>query len=87
MMNFYAARLNDDNFIVSAVECECTTVNGKLREIIYVMKGQTYKLRLFNGRSHFAFLINIDNFPMAIVAADSDQVEATKVDEVWEYNT
>ena len=78
--------LNDDRFIASAVEYEFATVNGKIREVIHVVKGQTYKLRLINGGSHFAFRITIDGFPMTIIAADSSQVEAIEVDEVILHN-
>ena len=73
---------NDDGFTVGTFQYDFGTCNGKLREIIHVIPGETYKLRLLNGGSHFAFRIYIEGFPMTIVAADSEPVNPYEVDEV-----
>lgn len=76
------ASKNDDGFTVGTVPYEFGTCNGKLREIVNVTPGQTYKFRLINGGSHYAFRIYIEGFEMNIISADSEPVEPYKVDEV-----
>ena len=68
------------------MEHQFGTVNGKMREIVHVVKGETYKFRLLNGGSHFAYRIKIDNFSMNIVATDSSPVQPFLVDEVILHN-
>ena len=80
------AQLNDDGFVAAATEYKFGTVNGKLREVVHVMRGQTYKLRLINGGSHFAYRLSIDGFSMSVVAADSGPVAPYEVDEVIIHN-
>jgi len=77
---------NDDGFVSAVAEFEFGTVNGKLREVVQVEKGQTYTFRLLNGGSHFAFRISIDGLPMVIIAADSHPVIPYEVDEVILHN-
>ena len=76
------ASKNEDGFPVGTVNYDFGTCNGKLREIVNVFTGETYKLRIINGGSHYAFRISIDGFVMTVVAADSEQVEAHEVDEI-----
>lgn len=73
---------NDDGFVAANMEHQFGTVNGKLREIIHVVKGETYKLRLINGGSHFSYRIYIDGFKMNIISTDSSPVDKFEVDEV-----
>ena len=79
-------QLNDDGFVAATMEHDFGTVNGKMREVIHVMKREVYKFRLLNGGSHFAYRIVIDGFPMKIVAADSHPVTPYEVDEVIIHN-
>ncbi len=78
--------MHDTGFIAAAREHQFGTVNGKLREIVHVMKGETYKLRLLNGGSHFAYRMSIDGFSMTIVGADFTPVEPFSVEEVILHN-
>ena len=73
---------NEDGFTVGSFQYEYGTINGKLREVVPVVAGQSYKFRLLNGGSLFAFRISIDGIPMKIVAADSEPVKPFEVDEV-----
>lgn len=81
---------NDDGFVVANMEHDFGTLNGKLREVIYAVPGQKYKLRLMNGGSHFAYRVSIDGIPMKILATDSNPVKSdpkyTNVDEVIMHN-
>ena len=79
-------QLNDDGFVAAALQYEFGTVNGKMREIIHVVKGETYKFRLLNGGSHFAYRISIDGCTMKVVAADSNPVTPYEVDDVILHN-
>lgn len=73
---------NDDGFTVGTSPYDFGTCNGKLREVVHVVPGETYKLRLLNAGTMYAFRIQIDGFPMTIVAADSEPVQPYEVDEV-----
>lgn len=55
---------------------------GKLREVIHVTRNKRYKFRFINGGAHHALRIRIDNFPLNVVAADAEAVEARTVDEL-----
>jgi len=77
---------NDDGFVAGTMEHQFGTINGKLRDVIHVVKGETYTFRLLNGGSHFAYRISIDGFQMKIVAADSSPVDPYEVDEVILHN-
>ena len=76
------ASKNEDGFTVGTMRYDFGTCNGKLREVVNVIPGETYKLRLLNGGSHYAFRIHIDGISMTIVAADSETVKPYEVDEV-----
>ena len=78
--------INDDGFVTAAMEHEFGTVNGKMREVVHVMMGQTYKFRLVNGGTHFAYRISISNLALTIVASDSHPVIPYTVDEVILHN-
>jgi len=73
---------NEDGFTVGSLRYDFGTCNGKLREVVHVLPGETYTLRLINGGSQYAFRIHIDGISMRIVAADSEPVEPYEVDEV-----
>ncbi len=73
---------NDDGVTVGSFPFDFGTCNGKLREVVHVAPGETYKLRLLNAGSLYAFRIQVDDFPMTVVAADSEQVQPYNVDEV-----
>ena len=73
---------DDNGFSVGTVSWEFGSCNGKLREVIQVVPGETYKFRLINAATHFAFRIHIDGFPMTVVAADSEPVIPLEVHEV-----
>lgn len=61
----------------------CWTLSiGKLREVIHVTRNKRYKFRFINGGAHHALRIRIDNFPLTVVAADAEPVEARTVDEL-----
>ncbi len=79
-------QMNDDGFVAASIEYTFGTTNGKMREIVHVVRGQTYKLRLINGGSHFAYRVSIDGFSMTVVAADSSPVAPYRVDEVIMHN-
>ena len=76
------ASKDDEGFIAATTPWEFGTCNGKLRDIIHVASNRKYKFRLINGGSHHALRISIGSFPMTVVAADSEPVEAYTVDEV-----
>eukprot|EP00537_Pseudo-nitzschia_pungens_P012277 CAMPEP_0172386058 /NCGR_PEP_ID=MMETSP1061-20121228/3655_1 /TAXON_ID=37318 /ORGANISM="Pseudo-nitzschia pungens, Strain cf. pungens" /LENGTH=1062 /DNA_ID=CAMNT_0013115305 /DNA_START=282 /DNA_END=3470 /DNA_ORIENTATION=- len=73
---------NDDGFTVGTIDYHFGTCNGKLREVVHVFPGETYKFRVLNGGSHFAFRIHIDDFAMKVIAADSELLEPLEVDEI-----
>ena len=73
---------NEDGFTVGTKRYDFGTCNGKLREIVHVIPGEKYKLRLLNGGSHYAYRIYIDGIPMMVISADSEPVKPYKVDEV-----
>lgn len=73
---------NEEGIVVSSLPWEFGTCNGKMRDVIHVAPNKRYKLRLINGGTHHALRISIDNFPLTVVAADSEPVEAFTVDEV-----
>lgn len=81
---------NDDGFVAATMEYDFGTLNGKLREVIFVTPGETYKFRILNGGSHFAYRISIDGFPLSILATDSSAVKfdsnVSVVDEVIVHN-
>lgn len=81
---------NDDGFVAATMEHDFGTLNGKLREVIFVSPGQTYKFRVLNGGSHFAYRISIDSFPLSIIATDSSAVKfdsnSSVVDEIILHN-
>ena len=58
------------------------TCNGKLREVVPVLKGQTFKFRILNAGSMYALRISFDGLKMTIIAADSEPVEPVEVDEI-----
>jgi len=73
---------NDDGFTVGSFPYDFGTCNGKLREVIPVTAGKTYKFRLLNGGTLYGFRISIDGLRMRIIAADSEPVEPYEVDDV-----
>ena len=73
---------NDDGFTVGTTLYDFGTCNGKLREVVNVEPGKTYKFRLLNGGHHYAFRVVIDSIPMRVIAADSEPVKPYDVDEV-----
>lgn len=73
---------NDDGFTVGISLYDFGTCNGKLREVVNVEPGKTYKFRLLNGGHHYAFRVVIDSIPMRVIAADSEPVKPYDVDEV-----
>ena len=73
---------NNDGFTVGSFPYDFGTCNGKLREVIPVIAGKTYKFRLLNGGTLYGFRISIDGLRMRIVAADSEPVEPYDVDDV-----
>jgi len=73
--------LNADGFIVGSSAWEFGTCNGKLREIINVLPGETYKFRLINGGKLFALRIDF-GLKMKVIAADSEPVVPLEVDQV-----
>lgn len=73
---------NDDGFVAATMEHQYGTINGKLREVIHVVRGNTYKLRLLNGGVHFSYRIRIDGFKFNVTATDSGPVEKFEADEV-----
>jgi FtsP/CotA-like multicopper oxidase with cupredoxin domain len=81
---------NDDGFVAATMEHDFGTLNGKLREVIFVQPGETYKFRILNGGSHFAYRISIDGFPFSILATDSSAVKfdsnVSVVDEIIVHN-
>ena len=78
--------MNRDGFIAASMEYEYGTMNGKMREVIHVQRGQTYKFRIINGGIHFAYRVKVDGFQMKIIAADSTPVHPTVVDEIILHN-
>jgi hypothetical protein len=72
---------NDDGFVVGISAWEFGTCNGRLREIVRVVAGKTYKLRLINAGHVFALRIDL-GFKMTVVAADSEPVVPLEVDQV-----
>ncbi len=76
-------QLNDEGFVAASMEYQFgSTINGKMREVIHVVKGGVYKFRFLNGGTHFGFRISIDSIPMTITAADSHPVVPYEVDEI-----
>ena len=73
---------SDDGFTIGSFPFEFGACNGKLREVVNVIAGETYKMRLINGGSLYSYRIFIQDFKMTIVAADSEPVEPFEVDEV-----
>jgi len=70
---------NDKGWLVGTHPWEFGTCNGKLREVIHVSPGETYKFRLLSASSMYAFRVKIHNLPMIVVGADSDPVEPYEV--------
>ena len=73
---------SDEGIIAATSPWQFGTCNGKLRDVIHVAHNQKYKFRLINGGQHFALRFAIDGFPLTVVAADSQPVEAYTVDEI-----
>ncbi len=73
---------NNDGFIVGSVPFNYGTCNGKLREVIPVVAGEKYVLRLLNGGTMYGFRISIDGLRMKIVAVDSLPVVPYEVNEL-----
>lgn len=77
------ASKNDEGFVVATSQWDFGTCNGKLREIITVEPNQKYKFRLLNGGDHFALRFSISGeFPLTVVAADSNPIEPYTVDSI-----
>ena len=73
---------DENGWLVGTHPWEFGTCNGKLREIVHVRPGNTYKFRLICASSMYAFRIRIHNFPMTIVAVDSSPVLPYVVDQI-----
>ncbi|KAL7538702.1 hypothetical protein ACHAXR_009429 [Thalassiosira sp. AJA248-18] len=73
---------SDEGIIVATAPWQFGTCNGKLRDVIHVTPNQKYKFRVINGGQHHALRFSIDSFPLTVVAADSQPIEAYTVDEI-----
>ncbi|KAL7551998.1 hypothetical protein ACHAWF_015207 [Thalassiosira exigua] len=73
---------SDDGTIVATAPWQFGTCNGKLRSVIHVASNQKIKFHVINGGQHHALRFSIDGFPLTVVAADAQPVEAYTVDEI-----
>eukprot|EP00985_Skeletonema_marinoi_P034451 scaffold43980_cov234-Skeletonema_marinoi.AAC.1 len=78
-----AVSKDDSGYTVSSSAWEFGTCNGRMREVVPVSPGKTYKFRLMNGGAHYGLRINIADLNMTILAADSESVEPVVVNEVF----
>ena len=78
-----AVSKDDSGYTIGTSAWEFGTLNGRMREVVPVTAGGTYKFRLINGGVHYGLRINIANLEMTIVGADSEPVEPVKVNEVF----
>ncbi len=66
-----------DGWIVGTEAWDFGTVNGRVREVISVLAGGKYKLRLINAGSVYAFRFYIPGMTLRVVEADSNVVSSS----------